>query len=134
MKSIKITEEYLSYQQKLLNSISSWKDKASCKQNLSQSEDFFDTSDPALKILSKKYCRKCPVQQHCLYTSLVTNEVYGLWGGLTPKQRKVYYKYILINAQEHGIDTSYWSNELNEYFQLYSDPEKIQEVFPLGVY
>jgi hypothetical protein len=132
VKSIKITEDYLQYQQKLLNSIHSWKDKASCHKVSFKNEDFFDTSEPALKLLSKKYCKSCPVQQHCLYTSLVTNEIYGLWGGLTPKQRRIYYKYILINAQERGLNISHWSKDLDEHFQSYSDSQKIKEVFPLN--
>lgn len=130
MKSIKVTQEYLDYQQKLLNSINSWKDEASCKSSLSKNEDFFDTSETSLKLLAKKYCNDCPVQRHCLYTSLVAGEVYGLWGGLTPKQRKIYLKYILITAQESGIDTTVWSSELDEYFQKNSNPTKVRQIIP----
>lgn len=129
MKSIKITQEYLDYQQKLLSSINSWKDEAACKSVSFKKEDFFDTSETTLKLLAKKYCINCPVQRHCLYTSLVTNEIYGLWGGLTPKQRKLYYKYILISAQEHDVKSNYWNEDLNEIFQKYSSPSKIKEVF-----
>lgn len=131
MKSIKITEEYLSYQQKLLNSIQSWKDESNCKTTFLK-EDFFSTSETVLKTLARKYCRNCPVQRHCLYTSLVTSEIYGLWGGLTPKQRKTYYNYILIKAQEAGIDVSVWSSDLNDIFQKYSNPPRIKEVFPIN--
>jgi hypothetical protein len=131
VKTIKITPDYVDFQQKLYNSVASWKDEAACKSALfDNNEDFFDTSEPALKLLAKKYCYGCPVQGHCLYTSLVTNEVYGLWGALTPKQRKVYLKYIFITAQEQGIDTKYWNDELNVFFQKYSNPQKLKEVFP----
>lgn len=128
MKSIKVTQEYLDYQQKLLNSINSWKDEAVCKSSQLKNEDFFDTSETSLKLLAKKYCNNCPVQRHCLYTSLVAGEVYGLWGGLTPKQRKIYFKYILITAQESGIDTTFWSSELDEHFQKNSNPTKVKQV------
>lgn len=130
MKFIKITQDYLDYQQKLYNSISSWTEQASCRAKTFENEDFFDTSEQALKILAKKYCFNCPVQRHCLYTSLVTNEIYGLWGGLTPKQRKLYLKYIAITAKENGIDSTYWSEDLDAFFQKYSNPSRLKEVFP----
>lgn len=131
MKSIKITQDYVSYQQKLLNSIDSWKDEASCKK-ASSKENFFDTSESSLKNLAKKYCRNCPVQRHCLYTSLVTSEIYGLWGGLTPKQRKTYYKYVLVKAQENDVSIDVWSSDLNDIFQKYSNPPRVKEVFPIN--
>ena len=130
MKFIKITQDYLDYQQKLYNSIGSWTEQALCRSKTFDNEDFFDTSEQALKILAKKYCFNCPVQRHCLYTSLVTNEIYGLWGGLTPKQRKLYLKYISIKAKENGIESIYWSEDLDAFFQKYSNPSRLKEVFP----
>lgn len=35
----------------------------------------------------KKVCDSCPVQVECLDYALKNNEEWGIWGGLTPKQR-----------------------------------------------
>jgi len=36
----------------------------------------------------KKLCQKCPVQNLCLEFALINDEIDGLWGGMTPKERK----------------------------------------------
>ena len=33
-------------------------------------------------------CEKCPVRQECAEYALAANEPYGLWGGLTPRERQ----------------------------------------------
>lgn len=33
-------------------------------------------------------CRHCPVRNHCLATSLDNREQFGVWGGLTERQRR----------------------------------------------
>ena len=33
-------------------------------------------------------CRQCPVQLACLRTAIEAPEHHGIWGGLTPQQRK----------------------------------------------
>ncbi|WP_156233117.1 WhiB family transcriptional regulator [Corynebacterium occultum] len=33
-------------------------------------------------------CRPCPVQRHCLAMSLDNREEFGVWGGLTERQRR----------------------------------------------
>jgi WhiB family redox-sensing transcriptional regulator len=38
-------------------------------------------------LLAKKYCQECPVKAECLQFALVNNEQYGIWGGLTLKER-----------------------------------------------
>ena len=36
---------------------------------------------------AKKLCRTCPLQKQCLEYALETNEMFGVWGGLTVKER-----------------------------------------------
>lgn len=36
---------------------------------------------------AKKLCEKCPVRNLCLEYALINDEVDGLWGGMTPKER-----------------------------------------------
>lgn len=38
--------------------------------------------------LAKQLCNECPVQNLCLQFSLVSEEQYGVWGGLTPRERR----------------------------------------------
>ena len=37
--------------------------------------------------LAKKICGACPVQAECLEWALTNGEDYGIWGGLTAKER-----------------------------------------------
>ena len=46
--------------------------------------DVGDSGDEA-----KATCAKCPVRVPCLDFALQTSERYGIWGGLTFKQRRV---------------------------------------------
>lgn len=38
----------------------------------------------------KAICAGCPVAQDCLDYALATNPAFGIWGGLTYKQRQAY--------------------------------------------
>ena len=127
MTLIKVTPEYIHHQQYVNTSIASWKDQSSCLST-SVIEDFFDTKESSLRSLSKRYCQGCPVQFYCLYTSLVNQEAYGLWGGLTPKQRKTYFKYILNIAAQQGLDIKNWSKELDLVIKKYSNTEQLISV------
>lgn len=33
-------------------------------------------------------CRACPVRRECLQWAIDTNQKFGVWGGLTPNQRR----------------------------------------------
>lgn len=37
--------------------------------------------------IAKKLCQGCPVASECLQFALANNEVFGIWGGLTYKER-----------------------------------------------
>lgn len=36
---------------------------------------------------AKAVCHRCPVQDPCLEFAMETNQKYGIWGGLTDKER-----------------------------------------------
>jgi WhiB family redox-sensing transcriptional regulator len=42
---------------------------------------------PKVAPLAKVICAACPVQTECLEYALVARESYGIWGGLTAKER-----------------------------------------------
>jgi WhiB family redox-sensing transcriptional regulator len=38
-------------------------------------------------LVAKKYCGECPVQRQCAIYAIAADESYGIWGGLTDRQR-----------------------------------------------
>jgi len=67
-----------------------WFDLASCKGK--DNTMFFGNengnvpSDVARKV--KRICSECPVSFECLNFAIENEEQYGIWGGLTAKERK----------------------------------------------
>jgi WhiB family redox-sensing transcriptional regulator len=37
---------------------------------------------------AKAVCRQCPVREDCLEHALVNREHYGIWGGMSERERK----------------------------------------------
>lgn len=37
---------------------------------------------------ARAVCRRCPVRLECLEFALATGQEYGMWGGLTPPERR----------------------------------------------
>ncbi|AWS42688.1 MULTISPECIES: WhiB family transcriptional regulator [Streptosporangium] len=37
---------------------------------------------------AKAVCRRCPVRGRCLEYALSTQQMYGVWGGTTPEERR----------------------------------------------
>jgi hypothetical protein len=114
--------------QNKVNMNSDWQSSAACR-SLLEDEDFFDTRESYLRALSRKYCNNCQVRSQCLYVSLINEDPYGLWGSLTPKQRKYYIRQIYKYAQDNNISISDWSNDLDEVFQLFSTFSKLSYYF-----
>ncbi|MEW2353269.1 WhiB family transcriptional regulator [Spirillospora sp. NPDC029432] len=60
-----------------------WMDRAEC---VGSWELFFpDHADPGP---AKRICAGCGVRDQCLGHALVAGEPYGIWGGLTPGERR----------------------------------------------
>lgn len=62
-----------------------WREYANCKGS-SASIFFLDwgsTTDQA-----KSICGACPVQAECLEYAVMTNQKYGVWGGLSERERR----------------------------------------------
>jgi hypothetical protein len=52
-------------------------------------EIFFpNTGDQGAAKKAKEICRQCEVQKDCLAWALANEEEFGVWGGLTPKERR----------------------------------------------
>lgn len=103
-----------------------WADDAACKK--AERGSFFDPEDKNLKTLAANYCFSCPVQNQCLYTALVLEEEYGLWGGLTPKQRKVLHKRVSAVASSKGMQPSITNKDFDNLLFKSSQLEEAKNI------
>lgn len=56
-------------------------------QPCAKTPEFFFMSGPQGMAEAKRLCRKCPFVQECLYEALKNDERFGVWGGMTPRDR-----------------------------------------------
>jgi WhiB family transcriptional regulator, redox-sensing transcriptional regulator len=64
-----------------------WVRDAACAET--DPEAFFPYGEVSAEVrLAKAVCATCPVQNECLTYALEVDEPHGIWGGLTPKERK----------------------------------------------
>jgi WhiB family redox-sensing transcriptional regulator len=87
-----------------------WKNDAACKAE--DLEKFFATTNACDTYRdAKKICATCPVQAECLDYAVYHGIDYGLWGGMSPKQRRVWKRFMYPKNErkdyvERGLD--YW--------------------------
>jgi WhiB family redox-sensing transcriptional regulator len=62
-----------------------WRDEALCAQT--DYDAFFPAKGASLKG-AKRVCGRCPVRAACLDYALTNDERFGIWGGLSPSQRR----------------------------------------------
>ena len=75
-----------------------WRTLAACKDRPDAMTLFFPHGDPtnptpdpdyeANTLKAKHICHNCPVRFECLQWAVFKNQPYGIWGGLTAKERK----------------------------------------------
>jgi WhiB family redox-sensing transcriptional regulator len=65
--------------------VEGWQDKANC---LGVDPDLFFPSRGASTREAKEVCRGCVVRLDCLEFSLVSREKFGIWGGLSERERR----------------------------------------------
>lgn len=61
-----------------------WRQQALCAQI--DPELFFPEQGES-NAFAKAMCRRCPVTRECLLAALQGGERYGIWGGMSPKER-----------------------------------------------
>jgi WhiB family redox-sensing transcriptional regulator len=62
-----------------------WTDQAACRGT--DTEIFYPANqDEEAEALS--ICATCPVRAQCLDYAIFNRETYGIWGGMTPEQRR----------------------------------------------
>lgn len=78
--------------QKKLEDMRSWGDDAKCKGQPAEwwfTESYATTIGRLQTKKAKQICAICPVQTKCLDHANQNDETFGIWGGLTPKERGV---------------------------------------------
>jgi WhiB family redox-sensing transcriptional regulator len=67
------------------DSLLSWQDKALCAQT--DPEAFFPEKGGSTRE-AKRICVSCEVKQECLEYALMQDERFGIWGGLSERERR----------------------------------------------
>lgn len=62
-----------------------WQDRALCAQT--DPEAFFPEKGGSTRE-AKKICQRCPVRAECLEYALAHDERFGIWGGLSERERR----------------------------------------------
>ncbi len=67
-----------------------WRDRAACRDEDPELHFPVGTSGPALLQIAeaKTVCRRCPVVSRCLSYALETNQPFGVWGGMSERERE----------------------------------------------
>lgn len=78
---------------------SDWESDALCAQT--DPEEFFPDRGGNAKV-PKKVCRGCPVKDECLGAALANDERFGIWGGLSERERRNLQKQIEASAAGRG--------------------------------
>jgi WhiB family transcriptional regulator, redox-sensing transcriptional regulator len=77
---------FMDYPEKL-----DWQDQAACRQYdnvlFFGEEGESELEKQAREARAKSVCQRCPVSEPCLEFAMETNQKYGIWGGLTDKER-----------------------------------------------
>lgn len=53
-----------------------------------QNGEYWYSSQPGDQLRAKMLCKTCPVLNECREYVLLAGEPYGVWGALTPKERR----------------------------------------------
>jgi WhiB family redox-sensing transcriptional regulator len=64
-----------------------WEERALCRDVEDQAV-FFPPHGNRSAEAAKRICRRCPVADECLETALLNDERFGIWGGMTEKERR----------------------------------------------
>jgi WhiB family redox-sensing transcriptional regulator len=64
-----------------------WVEQAACKEVGPGPWDSDDETNNTYRE-ARRVCRMCPVAAECLEWALTNDERYGMWGGMTPVERR----------------------------------------------
>lgn len=65
-----------------------WKDEANCRNM--DTELFFPGLGGNVPQFVKEVCAECTVSEECLWYANETSADYGVWGGMSPRERQAW--------------------------------------------
>lgn len=87
---------------------SDWRHQAACRGL--DGELFFPRGDTGPWVIqieqAKAVCRRCPVMDSCLQWALDTNQISGVWGGASEKERNSMKRYTARQRQKAAKEAS----------------------------
>jgi WhiB family redox-sensing transcriptional regulator len=63
-----------------------WEEQALCR-NIEDQGLFFPEHNNRSPARAKRMCGRCPVRDQCLEAALTNDERFGIWGGMTERER-----------------------------------------------
>jgi WhiB family redox-sensing transcriptional regulator len=76
---------YEEFTEALLTGELAWQDDANCK---GANADLFFPERGASTRTAKGICRECQVRVECLEFAITTGEKFGIWGGMSERERR----------------------------------------------
>ena len=70
-----------------------WRNHAACKGIPIEGNPFYEDDDPEAMAKAKAICFGCSVRPQCLEDALFRQDEEGVWGGLTPSERRTIAKH-----------------------------------------
>lgn len=99
-----------------------WRNEANCK-GVDLSVFFVENEDGTISRKNinnaKKICEKCKVEKECLMYAISEDITFGIWGGLTPRDRKSMKKN--LNIKDYSEMSS---DEVNKIFYFIKNKDK----------
>lgn len=77
-----------------------WQDRANCR---GADPDLFFPERGASTRTAKSICRECSVQTMCLEFAIVSSEKFGIWGGMSERERRKIRRERTIAAQRRQV-------------------------------
>lgn len=77
-----------------------WQDLANCR---GANPDLFFPERGASTRTAKSICRECSVQAECLEFAIVSSEKFGIWGGLSERDRRKIRRERAASAEKRKI-------------------------------
>ncbi len=78
----------------------SWQDLANCR---GADADLFFPERGASTRQAKAICRECSVRTECLEFAITTGEKFGIWGGLSERERRKIRRQRAITARRRQV-------------------------------
>lgn len=77
--------------------IESWYRDASCAES-DVNKEWFHSTDPRHVKFAKAVCQGCPVIEECLEYALSAPDQWGVWGGLSERERRTILRRLPIQS------------------------------------